>query len=271
MNFSVLMSIYKSADPLFLQESINSILHQTLAPTEIVIIVDGKVPEVIEAVLGNYKRQFDGLFNIIQLKENVGLALALRHGVLNCKYDIIARMDQDDICRKDRFEKEIAKLIENDEVSMVGSYASEFYDDVNQIKSVRKVPLNFDEIKKFAKTRNPMNHMTVVFRKKAILDCGNYKDYLSNEDYYTWVRMILNGQKIINIPESLVYARTGSEMYKRRGGIQYAKRDYLLEKEFYNMGFINIYEMAMNIALRILVRLMPNKLRELIYLKCLRR
>ena len=271
MDFSVLMSIYKSADPQFLQEAINSILRQTLMPAEIVIIIDGKVPEKIETVLDEYKSKYDGLFNIIQLKQNVGLALALRTGVLNCKYDLVARMDQDDICREDRFEKEIAGFIENDGVSMVGSYVAEFYDDVNQIKSIRKVPLSFEEVKKFARKRNPMNHMTVVFKKKAVLDCGNYKDFLSNEDYHTWVRMIVNGHKIINIPEPLVYARTGLDMYKRRGGIEYARRDYILEKEFYNMGFITAYEMIVNIALRIPVRLMPNKLRELIYLKYLRK
>lgn len=271
MKFSVLMSIYKTADPQFLQEAINSILNQTLVPAEIVIMIDGKVPEEIEAILDKYKGIYNELFNIIQLEQNMGLALALREGVMNCKYDFIARMDQDDICRKDRFEKEISRFIENDSISMVGSYVAEFYDDVNQIKSIRKVPLSFDEIKKFAKKRNPMNHMTVLFKKKAVLDCGNYKDFLSNEDYHLWVRMIVNGYEIINIPEPLVYARTGLDMYKRRGGMKYVKRDYLLEKEFYNMGFINIYEMIANIVLRIPVRLMPNKLRELIYLKYLRK
>jgi len=271
MNFSVLMSIYKNADPQFLQEAINSVLHQTLVPTEIVIIIDGKVPEDIETVLDKYKSKYNELFNIIQLEQNMGLALALRYGVLNCKYDFIARMDPDDICREDRFEKEISKFIENDSISMVGSYVAEFYDDVNQIKSIRKVPLSFDEVKKFAKKRNPMNHMTVIFKKKAVLDCGNYKDFLSNEDYHLWVRMIVNGYEIINIPEPLVYARSGLEMYKRRGGMKYAKRDYLLEKEFYNMRFITSYEMIINIVLRIPVRLIPNKLRELIYLKYLRK
>jgi glycosyltransferase involved in cell wall biosynthesis len=271
MNFSVLMSVYKNDNPQFLQEAINSILRQTLVPAEIVIIIDGKVPEEIETVLDKYKNKYGGLFNIIQLKQNVGLALALRTGVLNCKYDLVARMDHDDICREDRFEKEIARFIENDDISMVGSYAAEFYDDVKQIISIRKVPLGFDEVKKFARKRNPMNHMTVVFKKKAVLDCGNYKEFLLNEDYYTWVRMIVNGHKIINIPEPLVYARTGPDMYKRRGGIKYAKRDYLLEKEFYNMGFITFYEMIVNMAVRIPVRLMPNKLRELIYLKYLRK
>lgn len=271
MEFSVLMSIYKNADPCFLREAIDSVLHQTLAPAEIVIIVDGKVPGNIKAVLDEYKSKYNELFNIIQLEENIGLALALRHGVLNCKYDFIARMDQDDICREDRFEREISEFFEDDSISMVGSYVAEFYDDVNHMKSMRKVPLSFDEIKKFAKKRNPMNHMTVIFKKKDVLDCGNYRDFLENEDYHLWVRMIMKGNKTINIPEPLVYVRTGIDMYYRRGGIKYAKRDYLLEKEFYNMRFITLYEMIINIALRIPVRLIPNKLREFIYLKFLRK
>ncbi len=271
MNFSVLMSIYKNADPHFLQEAIDSVLHQTLAPAEIVVIIDGKVPGNVRAVLDKYKSKYNELFNIIQLEENIGLALALRHGVLNCKCDFIARMDQDDICRVDRFEKQMSEFSKNDSISMVGSYVAEFYNDVNNIKSMRKVPLSFDEIKKFAKKRNPMNHMTVIFEKKDVLDCGNYKDFLENEDYHLWARMIMKGNKIINIPEPLVYARTGIDMYHRRGGMKYAKRDYLLEKEFYNMRFITLYEMIINIALRIPVRLIPNKLRELFYLKFLRK
>ena len=229
------------------------------------------MPEGIEAVLNKYRNQHDELFNIIQLEQNMGLALALRHGVLNCKHDLIARMDQDDICREDRFEKEISLFTADDSISMVGSYAAEFYEDTSQIKSIRKVPLDFDEVKKFAKKRNPMNHMTVLFKKKAVLDCGNYKDFLENEDYHLWVRMIMKGQKIVNIPEPLVYVRTGPDMYKRRGGLRYAKRDYILEKEFYNMGFITLYEMILNLILRIPVRLIPNKLREFIYLKYLRK
>lgn len=73
-----------------------------------------------------------------------------------------------------------------------------------------------------------------------------------------------------NIAESLVYARTGDNMFARRGGIRYAKVDIDLQKEYLKLGFINIYEYITNIFIRTLVRIIPNKLRGWIYVNLLR-
>lgn len=271
MKFSVLMSIYKNDNPKFLREAIDSVINQTLIPNEIVIMIDGQVPREISEVLEGFSSRYNELFNIVQLPQNVGLGVALNEGVTKCKYDIIARMDSDDICREDRFEKQIAEFKKNKNLSMVGSYIAEFYDDLNEIKAIRKVPISFVEVKVFAKKRNPMNHMTVMYKKSSVIDSGNYKHFLWNEDYYLWVRMITKNKEIINIPETLVYARTGEGMYKRRGGIKYAKMDFLLQLEFYRLGFITLSQMIINTCMRIISRLVPNKLRETIYLKYLRK
>lgn len=270
MKFSVLMSVYFKEDPQYLKLSINSIVNQTILPNEIVIVKDGKLTKKLDEVIDTYSEKYKNLFKCIQLRENRGLGIALREGVKACSYDVIARMDSDDIAKKDRFEKQIKVLKEDNSIDVVGSYIKEFGGSVNNVLSIRRVPLSDREIKKYAKRRNPFNHVTVMYKKKVILDVGNYQPFLWNEDYYLWIRMILHGSKMHNIAESLVYARTGDNMFARRGGIRYARVDVDLQKEYLKLGFINIYEFITNIFIRTLVRIIPNKLRGWIYVNLLR-
>jgi len=264
------MSVYYKEKPSYLKEAISSILNQSLKPSEIVLIKDGKLTEELEAVIDDFANCNPNLFKIISFDNNMGLGMALQEGVLNCSYDIIARMDTDDIAKPDRFEKQIKIFKENPEIDIVGSYIDEFDENINNIISRRIVPVNDSEIKKFAKRRNPFNHMTVMYRKKSVLEAGNYKPFLWNEDYYLWVRMILKGCKMYNIPESLVFARTGTNMFERRGGIKYIRPELNLQKEFLDLGFINTYEYITNVIFRSTVRLIPNKARGLVYTKLLR-
>ena len=76
--------------------------------------------------------------------------------------------------------------------------------------------------------------------------------------------------KMKNIKESLVLVRTGKEMFRRRGGWQYVKTEFNLQYKYWKVGFITWFEFITNIALRSFIRLVPNKLREYIYLNLLR-
>ena len=109
-DFSVLMSLYKKEKPEFLRESLESILNQTYVPTEIVIVKDGPLTIELEQVLKEYST--NDKIKVYGYDENKGLGFALNFGVNKCRYDIIARMDTDDIASPDRFEKEILCLQE---------------------------------------------------------------------------------------------------------------------------------------------------------------
>lgn len=270
MKFSVLCSVYFKEKPEYLKGAIDSIINQTVKPSEIVLVKDGKLTKELDKIINDYDASNYGLFKIITLEKNVGLGEALRIGVNSCSNEIIARMDTDDICVPDRFEKQIKFLAKHPEVDLVGSYISEFEDNINNIIALRKVPVTVEEVNAFAKTRNPLNHMTVMYKKSSIISVGNYKSFLWNEDYYLWVRLINNNKKIMNIPEPLVYARAGSEMYQRRGGLKYVKNEVRLQKEFLNMGFINLPKFISNVTKRTIVRVVPNNLRSYIYRKFLR-
>lgn len=270
MKFSVLMSLYCKENPIHLEKCIHSILRQTLLPSEIIIVKDGKLTKELDCIIEKFKNENPCLFNIIELEENKGLGIALAIGLEKCKYDIIARMDTDDICREDRFEKQM-NIFKNDySLDVVGSYISEFENDISKPISLRKVPINHKDICDYAKKRNPMNHMTVMYKKSSVIKSGNYKPFLWNEDYYLWVRMIVNKNKFYNIPESLVHARTGASMFERRGSLAYAKKDIELQREFYKIGFINLSLCIKNCVVRSIIRIIPNKLRRVVYLNFLR-
>ena len=230
MKFSVLMSVYYKESPKFLYEALESVLTQTVMPSEIVCIKDGLLTEELELILNEFSTKYNDIFKFIGFDENKGLGYALRIGVEECSYEIIARMDTDDIARKDRFEKQL-NIISEQNIDIVGSNILEFDGNINNIISKREVPSTFESIKEYAKKRNPFNHMTVMYKKTAVLKAGNYKEFLWFEDYNLWVRMIVSGAKMYNIDEALVYARTGTAMFERRGGLTYVKREYSMQKD----------------------------------------
>jgi glycosyltransferase involved in cell wall biosynthesis len=271
MNLSVLMSVYFKERPEFLKESIDSLLRQTLKPNEIVIVLDGQLTDELYGLLDEYKNEYPNLFKYVQLEQNQGLGKALEIGIKECRYDVIARMDSDDICHPDRFDKQINFLKNNPDVKVLGSWIGEFEENPQKIESIRKVPSNYEEIKEYAKTRCPLNHMTVVYWKEAVLKAGSYQTLMWNEDYYLWGRMLKNNIKIMNLPEILVYARAGADMFNRRGGFKYFNNEVILQKEFLKMDFINKKIFVKNILTRGAVRILPNSFRGFIYRKFLRR
>lgn len=270
MSFSVLLSVYKKEKPEYLKSSIDSVLNQTLIPNEIVIVKDGPLTSSLEEMLDTYIKKEPNLFTIISLNENKGLGEALRVGVLACKNEIIARMDTDDISLPERFQKQYELLISHPEIDLVGTNVAEFDEEPSNIISVKKVPLEMSDIVKYAKYRNPFNHMAVMFRKKAVLNAGNYKHFLWNEDYYLWIRMLLDKDKVANLPEVLVYVRSGKELYERRGGLKYFQQELKLQSFMLKSNFISLPIFMMNIVTRGLVRVIPNKLRGMIYNQLLR-
>ncbi|MDD3014733.1 MAG: glycosyltransferase [Candidatus Gastranaerophilales bacterium] len=270
--FSVLMSIYHKEKAEYLIQAIDSVINQTLKPSEIILVKDGPLTEELEEVITRYQNTYPGLFRIVALEINMGLGNALKTGVENCSYEIIARMDTDDIARPDRFEKQIKFLQENPDIDVVGSYISEFEEDPDQIVAIRKLPLHNEEITKFAKWRNPLNHMTVMFKKSSVLKAGNYNPpNRVLQDYELWVRLILNGSKFANIPDCLVNVRAGKTMLVRRKGFYYIKEESKLFFYFLMENFITPFEFLRNMFFKSLLRIIPDWSRQEIYNNFLRR
>lgn len=265
---SVLMSIYNRDNPAWLKEALDSIFNQTLRPTEVVIVQDGPINAQLENVLNTYDQT---LIKTIKLSTNVGQEVALKTGLEQCSCEYVARMDSDDICPLDRFEIQLEEFKKDPSISVLSGYIKEFAITIDDLKLIRTVPLTHEEIYSYAKWRSPVNHAAVMFRKSAVLAVGNYGNFLWNEDYHLWVRLLTNGYKFKNIPKVLLYARGGKSMYTRRGGFQYLKQDLKLYSKFYQLGFLTFDEMLINLIIRLPVRIAPNFLREIFYVKFLRK
>ena len=237
IKFSVLMSVYKNDKPSYLKDAINSVMNQTLKPNQVVIMVDGPIGDNLKDVLNEYED--NKIIDIIYKEENEGLGITLNRGLNYCKYDYVARMDSDDICESNRFEVEIGYLEKNNDIDVVGSLINEYDETMSRIISTRIVPENDDEIKEYLKKRNPMNHVSVIYKKEKVLEVGSYEDYLFFEDYHLWSKMIKNNCKFHNIQLCLVKVRGGDSMFKRRGGKAYLNHIKRFEKFLLDQDLIN--------------------------------
>ena len=264
-SFSLLMSVYYHDDANYLNSSLNSIISQTCPPSEIVLVKDGPLKEACDKVISDFQLRYNATLTIIALEKNVGLGHALRAGLDACTYELVARMDADDICEPDRFEIQLKYFEENPETDVLSSYIGEFDTDEKKIITIRKVPLEPGLIIKKARYRNPINHMAVMFKKTPVLSVGSYNDFLWFQDYYLWARLLKAGYRFANVPNVLIRARAGNELFQRRGGWEYLKQEMLLQKEFLKMGFINFPIFVFNVFIRSLVRIMPNTMRASLY------
>lgn len=264
MKFSVLMSVYKNETVENFKESMDSILSQTLMPNEIVLMRDGPVSEQLQETIDSYVSAND-IISYYPLPENQGLGIALSIGVTKAKYDYIARMDTDDVAFIDRFEKQVKYLELHPEISVCGGQIYEFIGTTENVVGKREVPTEHDAIYQFMKKRNSLNHMTVMFNRKDVLDAGNYQDMYLVEDYYLWCRMLNLGYKFGNLEDVLVYARTNEDMYQRRGGFKYFNSWRMIENYKLKTGITGFKEYYTTLAMRFCVQiLMPNRLRGFI-------
>lgn len=205
--FSVLMSLYNKEQPEYLKESLNSVLNQTVKASQIVIVKDGPLTQELEAVLESFVSKELDLYTVVPLARNQGLGLALQEGMLHCDYELVARMDTDDIARKDRFELQLAEFEKDPTLDICSSHVLEFEGSINNIVAQRTVPLTDFEIKKYQKRRDSFNHPAVMFKKSKVLESGNYQNCPLMEDTYLWVNMFLHNAKAKNIDDFLLYFR----------------------------------------------------------------
>ena len=264
--FSVAISVYKNDNAQHFDRALYSITEaQTREPNEIVLIVDGPISEELNAVIHKYEKIFSSL-RVIRLEQNGGLGNALRLAVEQASYELIARMDSDDVSMPTRFEEQLRFFEENDRLDIVGGNISEFIGEEANVVAYRNVPTSSDEIAAYMKKRCPLNHVSVMYKKSAVLQAGNYLDLFWNEDYYLWIRMAEQGCVMANTGTVLVNVRTGEDMYKRRGGKKYFQSERFLQKYMLKKKMIGKFTYCENIAKRFIVqRLMPNCLRGWVF------
>lgn len=269
--YSVLMSVYYKENPKWFDKSISCMFEQTIKPNEFVLVEDGELTNELYEVVEKYKKQYPKEFKVVNIKSNVGLGLALKKGVEECSNEYIARMDSDDYSLPQRIEKELEVFEKYPDIGMVGTNVSEFIDSIDNVVCNVILPKTNKDIIKFSKSRNPFRHPSVMFKKSAVVNAGNYREYYLCEDYDMWLRMIRNGCKCYNIQDIYVYMRIGEDFYKRRGGHKYFKSIKKFKKEQLENGYFTKVEYLKSIIPHAIVCYMPNGLRDFIYKKLLRK
>lgn len=264
-SYSVLMSVYAKEVPAYFEMAIQSMLEQTIATDDFVIVCDGPLSKELDDVIAKYVDVYSEVFNILRLEKNQGLGNALNAGLDVCRYDLVARMDSDDISLPYRCEYQLKAFIDNPQLAFCSGDIAEFVNDPNSIQSIRRVPKTHADILKIAKRRNPMNHVAVMFSKMDVKDVGGYIDIKLAEDYYLWVRMLQKGYKAINVERILVKVRIGNGMYERRGGLRYARSMCDLQTKFLQLKFISYPDYIINCFIRIAGSIMPTSWRQFIY------
>lgn len=263
--FSVLMSIYQKEKAEYFDRAMLSIWdEQTIKPNEIILVQDGKLTNELYSSIESWKNKLGEILKIISLEKNVGLGDALNIGLKNCSYEIVARMDTDDISLPNRFEKQL-KTFETYEIDICSSWVSEFEGDEKNIISYRQVPELQADIVNYFKMRNGINHPAVMYKKAIVEKSDGYQKMIGFEDYFLWARMIMNGARFYNIQEPLVHMRAGYNQLERRSGFKYAIEEIKFLDKLRKMGFLNTFEFTRNVTIRFSARLMPKKMLQQLY------
>lgn len=270
VNYSVLMSVYYKEHPNYLRQSMQSIYDQTVPTNDFVLVCDGPLTPELDAVIADMQLQFGLRLNVCRLLKNGGLGKALNFGIGQCKNDLVARMDSDDVSRPDRCERQLAVFQDHPEYSLVSGIVEEFSDTITNVSVRRIVPEHQNDIIDFAKKRNPFNHPCIMYKKSDVEAAGGYQDFYLLEDYYLWIRMLQQGFIGYNLQEPLLWMRAGSDMYKRRGGWKYVQSQRNLFKYMAQTGFITESQYQIQGMIRLIGAVVPNWLRTFLFKQILR-
>ena len=259
------MSVYKNDNPTDFAEAVFSIYKQSCPPDEIVLVIDGPIPQTLMESIKELQKVIP-IMKVISLAQNMGHAIARQTGLEVAKNDLCAMMDADDLAVPDRFERQLKAFENHQEVSVIGGFINEFINTKDNVVGTRIVPEHDADIKDYLKSRCPMNLVTVMLKKSDVIKVGGYQDWYCEEDYYLWIRLALAGYEFYNIQENLVNVRVSEEMYRRRGGKKYFDSEARLQKYMLQHKLISFPKYLYNVLVRFIVQVaMPNKLRGWVF------
>ena len=265
MKFSVLMPVYNGDKPKLFDMALTSIKNNSVQPTQIVVVVDGEISSSLEKTLAAHS---NNSFDIIRIEQNQGIVNALNTGLDFCSEELVARCDADDENYEKRFELQLKAFENEPDLSVVGGHIIE---RGNHGEHHRNVPITREGFTKHIKLRNPLNHMTVMFKRSDVLAVGKYPDIKYREDYALWGKLHGYGYRLKNLNKVLVFATGGMDMYKRRGKPSDIPYEWKLQKYLLSCNVIKPHEMAFNLFIRISNMLVGPNFRSLIYSKFLRK
>ena len=249
MKFTALMPLHNEIHFSLMRKAINSVLHNKLIPNEFIIIVDGFISNEKKLFLLKKREMF---FVKIIFKKKMGISKILNYGLKISKYNIIARVDADDINDKYRFLKQINYFKKNNP-DILGSNIEEI---INGKKFIKKMPLKPNLFNFFL--MNPINHMSVMFKKDRIINLGGYPEIKYKEDYCLWFLAKLSNYNIVNLEAPLVKSRLDEKTLKRRKNIDAIYSELKMQSLIVKKNFYFIFFSTLAFAMRVFFLMLPN-------------
>ena len=264
MKFSVLMSIYVRERPERFDRAMQSIWdEQTRKPDQIVLVKDGPLPSELDDVIDTWREKLGDILVVVPLEHNVGLGAALNKGLEHCIYDLVARMDSDDISLPHRFEQQVAFMRDNPDVAVSSAWIEEI-NDQGDVFSIRTLPANHEELSIFARKRSPIAHPVAVFKRKAVLAAGGYPSLRKSQDYGLWARLLVQGYRMANIQEVLYRMQVGNVFSSGRG-VEQLRNEWAMFRFQKRIGFIGWPALIRNVGVRCVLRLSPCWAKKVLY------
>lgn len=251
------MSVYIKENPVFLKESIESILNQTYKADQFILIKDGPLTTELDFLISQYEQNYPDLFTIVNLDVNIGLGAALNIGIRKSRNELVARMDSDDISMPERCLEEVRQFERDNTLAIVGTYIDEFSSNRDIVISSRYVPVKHDDIVRFCKRRSPFNHPTVMYKKSAVIGCGGYPATKRAEDFMLFSEMLNSGCKAMNIPKKLLLYRTNQENFKRRKNKETCIGNANVIYQNYKKGYSSFFDFLLVAAFQAMIFLLP--------------
>ncbi len=266
------MSSFWKENPSYLNEALQSLHQQKLAPNEIVIVYEGEENPAITAVFTKWKELFTKTaLNIVQAGEAKGFPACLNKGLSVATGDYIIRFDTDDYCNADRIEKQISFFMQHPEIVLISAPMEEYDDELKSLLGIRQVPQTHKQITAYAKWRNPFNHPSVAYKRSVAIELGGYPDVTANEDYAFFCNFLAKGYLTANLTDVIVKARAGNAFASRRRGKRYLKGEIQALKYIQKIGFYSWTTYQIHFFTKVFFRIMPSKIVELFYKRFLRK
>lgn len=218
---TVLMSTYAGVRAEWLRSSLSSLAAQRRMPAQVVLVIDGEVPQEQERVIDDIRHAAPQIEWTVLRQARKGLAAALNRALAAAKYELVARMDSDDICHADRFEVQLALLGARPAIDVICSWHAEFEVE-GQISATKRTPESHDAIARSLNYRNIVSHPSIVLKRELLASVGGYNESVGLlEDYDLHLKLLRAGAKYYCVQRPLVYVRVSREQKLRRGGVGY--------------------------------------------------
>lgn len=262
--FALLLPVYIGDHPDYLRAAFRSAVHdQTLRPDRVLLVRDGPVTEALKRAIDELRADSPVPVQLVPIERSTGLGPALDAGLAASPFDIVARMDADDIAMPHRFEVQLPLIRAGADI--VGAGLVEFERDPAAPGRRRIPPTDPDQIRHYARIHDPFNHPTVIYRRRAVVAAGGYGDLPLMEDYWLFSRMLAAGARPMNVAEPLVFYRIGAGAYQRRGGREQLRSELALQRRLHESGMTTWTQYVRNVIVRGGYRLLPWRVRRSLY------